>query len=196
MKTTVTRIMTLDMGHRIPNHKSQCRSFHGHTYRLEAEACAQIINCKGASSEGMVIDFSDLKTAMMQSVHSLYDHALSLYWNDPALPVILNTYEPQGERWQTVDNNVAQARNKCKEQDGNCTVGYHLQIHGPFNTKLNVLSFIPTAENLAAHWFELIRRQLSLLQGVSNDSKCVGDEFLLTALTVWETPNCYVRHEP
>ncbi|MBI4225594.1 6-carboxytetrahydropterin synthase [Candidatus Roizmanbacteria bacterium] len=31
----ITKIIEFDMGHRIPNHKSQCRNLHGHRYKLE-----------------------------------------------------------------------------------------------------------------------------------------------------------------
>ena len=32
---TITRKLEFDAGHRIPDHKSQCRNLHGHRYTLE-----------------------------------------------------------------------------------------------------------------------------------------------------------------
>ena len=37
MTTRIRRYVETDTGHRVPNHKSKCRHFHGHRYRFEAE---------------------------------------------------------------------------------------------------------------------------------------------------------------
>ncbi|NRA47057.1 MAG: 6-carboxytetrahydropterin synthase [Oligoflexales bacterium] len=60
----VTKIIEWDMGHRVPNHKNKCRHPHGHRYRLEVSMRGAISLEKGSSSEGMVVDFGDIKELM------------------------------------------------------------------------------------------------------------------------------------
>ena len=70
------------MGHRVPNHKSKCRNFHGHRYVFEVGVDDVIIGTKGMSSEGMVIDFSDLKEVMMETIDERLDHGFMMYRDD------------------------------------------------------------------------------------------------------------------
>ena len=57
----VVKIIQWDMGHRVMNHRSICKGLHGHRYKAEVSIKGDLINIKGASEEGMVIDFSDIK---------------------------------------------------------------------------------------------------------------------------------------
>lgn len=68
------------MGHRVPNHKSKCRNPHGHRYKIEVGVDDKLITTAGASDEGMVIDFGDLKQIMMDNLDAVYDHSYTL-WN-------------------------------------------------------------------------------------------------------------------
>lgn len=191
MTTTVTRTMTLDMGHRIPNHDSKCRSLHGHTYKIEAEASASsLVSKKGSSSEGMIVDFSVLKNAMQETVHKIYDHSLTLYWADPTIRVLCMEAEKMLDEEALIPNCRVDAGGYIRENDGNPkSYPQTVIINAPFHTQLNIVSFIPTAENLAAHWFYLIQQKLT------TDERCeVGCGFKLVSLTAWETPNCFVRY--
>ena len=40
----ITTRLEFDAGHRIPDHKSQCRNLHGHRYALEITLSGDIIN--------------------------------------------------------------------------------------------------------------------------------------------------------
>ncbi|OGK21963.1 6-carboxytetrahydropterin synthase QueD [Candidatus Roizmanbacteria bacterium RIFCSPHIGHO2_01_FULL_39_8] len=84
---TITKIIEFDMGHRIPNHKSQCRNLHGHRYKLELNIEGEVQKEVGRSEEGMVFDFIDVKTLLMNEVHSKCDHAFMFYEKDPVLAV-------------------------------------------------------------------------------------------------------------
>lgn len=57
----VTREFTFEASHHLPNHKGKCRRPHGHSYRLQISLRGPIIETVGASDEGMVMDFEDLK---------------------------------------------------------------------------------------------------------------------------------------
>jgi 6-pyruvoyl-tetrahydropterin synthase len=53
----ITRRLEFDAGHRIPDHKSQCRHLHGHRYAIEITLSGEIINKAGDAANGMVMDF-------------------------------------------------------------------------------------------------------------------------------------------
>lgn len=84
-QTVITRRIEFDAGHRIPNHASKCRNVHGHRYVLEVTVAGPVIGTKGASDEGMVVDFSVLKELMVQLVADPWDHAFLVYWQDKAM---------------------------------------------------------------------------------------------------------------
>jgi len=81
----ITKIIEFDMGHRIPNHKSQCRNLHGHRYKLEVSVTGEISQKKGESDEGMVLDFSDIKHLLKTEIHDVCDHAFMVYEGDSIL---------------------------------------------------------------------------------------------------------------
>lgn len=70
----ITRIFEFDAGHRLPNHKSQCRHVHGHRYKLELVLEGNVLENSGKSEEGMVLDFSDVKVLAKDFLDTL-DHA-------------------------------------------------------------------------------------------------------------------------
>lgn len=138
-KTTITKFIEIDMGHRVPNHKSKCFNLHGHRYRIEAIVHDKVITTPGTSDEGMVIDFSDLKEILMEEIDAKYDHGFAM-WD-------LDNFKGLFE--------------KLKEE---------------FNQKIIFLPFVPTAENLAKHWFKLIEPRLK------------ERKIKLLGVKVWETP--------
>ena len=75
MITTITRKFTFNMAHRVPNHKSKCRNLHGHTYKLLITFLGSLIDEEGNSSEGMVFDFSDVKSLVGEFIDDQMDHA-------------------------------------------------------------------------------------------------------------------------
>ena len=82
MVTTIRRFVETDTGHRVPNHKSKCRHFHGHRYRFEAEIEGDVVTDRGVSDEGMLIDFSDVSYILTKYVHDVIDHAFGVYDGD------------------------------------------------------------------------------------------------------------------
>lgn len=82
---TVSKEIEFDAGHRVPNHKSKCRNPHGHRYRLRVTVTGDIVTTPGASDEGMLTDFGDLKTWMTYSVHDVLDHGFIVYEGDDAM---------------------------------------------------------------------------------------------------------------
>lgn len=81
----ITRRLEFDAGHRIPNHASQCRHLHGHRYALEITLSGEIIRTEGAAEQGMVMDFSDVKTVANTVLVDHWDHAFLVYQGDRAV---------------------------------------------------------------------------------------------------------------
>jgi 6-pyruvoyltetrahydropterin/6-carboxytetrahydropterin synthase len=82
---TITRKLEFDAGHRIPDHKSQCRNLHGHRYTLEITLTGDIITAEGNSDNGMIMDFSDVKTLAKQHLVDVWDHAFIVYEQDTSV---------------------------------------------------------------------------------------------------------------
>jgi len=88
---TITRKLEFDAGHRIPDHKSQCRNLHGHRYTLEITLVGAVINEEGSSDNGMIMDFSDVKALAKQHLVDVWDHAFIVYKNDATVRDFLAT---------------------------------------------------------------------------------------------------------
>lgn len=134
----VTKKIEIDMGHRVPNHKSKCCNPHGHRYIIECGVDDKVIDKKGSSSEGMVIDFGDLKKIMINKIDAVYDHSYTIYVEDEYLHLF-----------------------KKIKDDGK---------------KINIVHFVPTAENLAKHWYGILKTELEKAK------------IKIKYITVWETP--------
>jgi len=138
----ITKEIGIDMGHRVPNHKSKCRNLHGHRYQIEVGVDDKVVTMEGASDQGMVIDFGDLKEIMMNELDAKFDHGFCIYEND----VFVKNIEELG-------------------------------------LKTIVVPFIPTAENLSKHWYELIEQPL------------LERKIKLKYVKVWETPTSTAKYE-
>ncbi|MGB7479588.1 MAG: 6-carboxytetrahydropterin synthase QueD [Burkholderiaceae bacterium] len=88
---TITRKLEFDAGHRIPDHKSQCRNLHGHRYTLEITLTGAVIDEEGRSDNGMIMDFSDIKTLAKRHLVDVWDHAFLVYARDGAVRDFLAT---------------------------------------------------------------------------------------------------------
>lgn len=88
---SVTRKLEFDAGHRIPDHRSQCRNLHGHRYVLEITLVGDVIDAPNASDNGMVMDFSDIKSIAKTHIVDLWDHAFLVYKEDTSVRGFLDT---------------------------------------------------------------------------------------------------------
>ena len=73
MTMKLCREFLFDSAHSLPNYKGKCKHLHGHTYKVE------IVVEDTVKSDGMVIDFSKLKTVVETEVLQKLDHH---YLND------------------------------------------------------------------------------------------------------------------
>lgn len=72
MRTSITKSFTFEAAHKLPKHNGKCARLHGHSYRLEVAVAGKLIS--EGSSEGMVIDFSDLSKIVEKEIIEQWDH--------------------------------------------------------------------------------------------------------------------------
>lgn len=89
---TITKVITMDCGHRLSDYSGKCRRIHGHTYKLEVTVGGKL------DKQGMVVDFSQLKEILVQEVENKFDHRLILKVGD-ALNQAISKAIPQDEDW-------------------------------------------------------------------------------------------------
>jgi 6-pyruvoyltetrahydropterin/6-carboxytetrahydropterin synthase len=110
---TITRKLEFDAGHRIPDHRSQCRNLHGHRYVLEITLQGDIVETEGASDRGMVMDFADVKSLALDHLVSRWDHAFLVYEGDEHVRAFLESMPDHKtvvlDRIPTVENLAAAA---------------------------------------------------------------------------------------
>ena len=110
---TITRKLEFDAGHRIPDHKSQCRNLHGHRYVLEITLTGNVIDAEGNSDNGMIMDFSDVKSIAKEHLVDVWDHAFLVYEKDAAVKEFLSSLPGHKtvviDRIPTVENLAAVA---------------------------------------------------------------------------------------
>ena len=78
----ITRRLEFDAGHRIPDHRSLCRHLHGHRYAIEVTVSGNITRQDGDPRNGMVLDFSEVKSVLRASIVDSWDHAFLVYRGD------------------------------------------------------------------------------------------------------------------
>ena len=87
----ITRRLEFDAGHRIPDHQSQCRHLHGHRYAVEITLSGNIVLASGQSVNGMIMDFSEIKSLAKQHLVDAWDHAFLAYQGDAPVVSFLAT---------------------------------------------------------------------------------------------------------
>lgn len=165
MQTLIMKCIEIDAAHRIPDHHSKCKNIHGHRYKIEAY-CQGELASEGAQ-KGMVggLDFSFLKEEMVKVIDEPCDHGLILCVHDPLII-----------EW--VMHSKEGALNTIKRD------GYLLSRGGSIG-KIYVIEEPPTAECLAAHWYNLLVPKI--LDRSSHRAR-------LEYIRVWETPTCFAQY--
>ena len=85
----VTREIDFCYGHRLLNYAGKCRYLHGHNGTA-------VIAIEGPELDdrGMLVDFSDIKTAVSTWIDVNLDHRMLLHRDDPAVPMLQELGEP------------------------------------------------------------------------------------------------------
>ncbi|MBN1589837.1 MAG: 6-carboxytetrahydropterin synthase [Pirellulales bacterium] len=85
----VTREINFCYGHRLLNYEGKCAHLHGHNGRVLITAQAS-----GLDSQGMVVDFTEIKRVVQGWVDEHLDHRMVLRRDDPAVAPLEKLGEP------------------------------------------------------------------------------------------------------
>lgn len=164
----ITREIGIDAGHRVTNHHSKCSNLHGHRYTIQATVRGHLATA--GSIEGMAggMDFGFIKEEMMAAIDAPCDHALILWAGDPLLATLIKKKDA------IIDI-------ECRDA---LPPSAAIVFDSPATHcgKMYVIGSVPTAENLAAHWFDILTPRI--------EARSDGAARLIQ-LRVYETPNCW-----
>ena len=74
----VTKEFPFEMAHVLWNYDGPCKNVHGHSYRLFVTISGTPSTDQDDSKNGMVIDFSDLKSIIKKQIINVFDHSVVL----------------------------------------------------------------------------------------------------------------------
>ena len=161
---SITREIGIDAGHRVTYHGSKCRNIHGHRYTVFATVRGTLATT--GEEEGMVQDFAFLKHVMMAEIDEPCDHGLILWAEDPLLRT-MNSLQHTQEDIATILESLSWVESSWE------------------GGKLYILDSVPTAENLARHWYERMAPR------IAEETNGRGQ---LASVLVYETPNCSAEY--
>jgi 6-pyruvoyltetrahydropterin/6-carboxytetrahydropterin synthase len=72
----VTKEFPFEMAHVLWNYDGPCRNVHGHSYRLFVTISGFPSDNPNNPKNGMVMDFSDLKTIVKNKIVDVFDHSV------------------------------------------------------------------------------------------------------------------------
>lgn len=72
---TATKEFVWDSAHMLEGHLGLCKNVHGHTYKMQVEVAHSDGVIRTGPSEGMVMDFKDLKELVNRELIEPMDHA-------------------------------------------------------------------------------------------------------------------------
>lgn len=85
---TITKEFRFEAAHYLPGYDGLCANIHGHSYRLLVTLTGEALHGAESPKEGMLIDFSILKSLVERDCLLQMDHALIVRegsWADTAL---------------------------------------------------------------------------------------------------------------
>ena len=92
MVVRITKEFKFEMAHALYGYDGLCANIHGHSYRLWVTVRGEVKNKKGDTKDGMLLDFTDLKSIIKPEIVDKYDHSLVLNANSPHADLDLSTF--------------------------------------------------------------------------------------------------------
>ena len=143
----VFKDIEFDAGHRVPNHKSKCRNPHGHRYKVRVGILGELVTTSGASNEGMLADFGDLKSIMMERIHDVLDHGFIVSRNDIPMVAALDVGHEFDLSWKvilfpyipTAENLARWCWDQMKEPVEQ--MGFHLVVINVWETPTSIATY-------------------------------------------------------
>ena len=87
----VTKEFNIEMAHALSGYDGRCKNIHGHTYRLFVTIIGKVDDDPKSPKNGMVIDFTLLKSIINKAIIDIFDHSLVLNANSPHKELKNNT---------------------------------------------------------------------------------------------------------
>ena len=138
-KTIVTKEITFDCAHYLPDYSGDCKNIHGHTYKLQVSVSRR--NFK-AERDNMLIDFKSLSGIIKDKIGNCLDHAFITFQPPPQiLP-----QEDCGDRQRPEPKNL-----------------YAFLDEMPIDFKTYEMSVPSTAENLVEEIYRLLFQDIENL---------------------------------
>ena len=78
MRVRITKEFDFEAAHALDGYDGKCQDIHGHNYKLSLTFLGEPIRNKSLSTNGMVVDFGDIKDFLNKKIKPLFDHRLIL----------------------------------------------------------------------------------------------------------------------
>jgi len=92
MIVRITKEFKFEMAHALYGYDGVCANIHGHSYRLWVTVRGEVKNENGHTKDGMLMDFTDLKSIVKPVTVDKYDHSLVLNANSPHANLDLSAF--------------------------------------------------------------------------------------------------------
>ncbi|MGY8950906.1 MAG: 6-pyruvoyl trahydropterin synthase family protein [Flavobacteriales bacterium] len=92
MVVRITKEFKFEMAHALYGYDGVCANIHGHSYRLWVTVKGEVKNKNGHKKDGMLMDFTDLKSIVKPEIVDKYDHSLVLNANSPHADLDLSVF--------------------------------------------------------------------------------------------------------
>ncbi|MFZ9075003.1 MAG: 6-pyruvoyl trahydropterin synthase family protein [Flavobacteriaceae bacterium] len=129
----ITKEFKFETGHALYGYDGLCRNVHGHSYKLSVTVIGTPIKDSENVKFGMVMDFSDLKEIVNETIVKPFDHATVLNVNSPHKE-LADVMEQRGHKIQRVNYQPTSERmiidfaEKIKTQLPNHLSLHHLKL--------------------------------------------------------------------
>jgi len=141
----IHKSIDIDFSHHIRGHRGACINIHGHTWKFEVGLTSADLD-----AEGFVVDFHQLKEAVLKPCHGLLDHGLAL-----GAPM----YEEVEQELAKMGSAFLATRTEIHgPQDPQASSGVRLtgaRNEYPGGMKVAVFEFSPTSERLAKWLYDI-----------------------------------------
>lgn len=92
----LTKEFKFEMAHALDGYDGDCRFIHGHSFELWVTISGNQIHDPLSPKNGMLMDFNDLKSIVRQHIIDVFDHALVMNQNNPAVSSLSKNHEAFG----------------------------------------------------------------------------------------------------
>jgi 6-pyruvoyltetrahydropterin/6-carboxytetrahydropterin synthase len=92
-KIRITKEFNFEMAHALHGYDGLCANIHGHSYRLWVTVRGNVKKENKHIKDGMVMDFTDLKSIIKPIIIKKYDHSLVLNANSPHANLDLSAFD-------------------------------------------------------------------------------------------------------